>query len=90
MIRARLLVEGRVQGVGYRAFTVRAAQRRSLRGWVRNLPDGRVEIEAEGSRDNLEGLIRDLEQGPPLANVERVHVEWLAPTGEAQDFRIVY
>lgn len=90
MIRARILVEGRVQGVAYRAFTVQAARRHSLRGWVRNLPDGRVEIEAEGSRDNLEALIRDLEHGPPLAQVNNVDVEWLPPTGDVQDFRIVY
>ena len=89
VVRVHIVVEGRVQGVSYRAFTVQAARRRSLRGWVRNLADGRVEIEAEGNRENLHAFIRDLEQGPPLARVEQVCVDWIAPTGLEYDFQII-
>jgi len=70
--RARLRVRGVVQGVGYRWSTVRAAEPLGLRGWVRNLPDGSVEILAEGPPDALAALERWAHQGPPHARVSGV------------------
>jgi acylphosphatase len=76
----RYLVAGRVQGVYYRAATVTEAQRLELRGTVRNLPDGRVEVIASGSEAAHRELARWLWQGPPAARVDSVQVEeWSAP-----------
>ena len=68
----RYLISGRVQGVGFRVFTWTTASREGLHGWVRNLPDGRVEISAEGEVEAMERFERHVRQGPPGARVERV------------------
>lgn len=86
MERAHLLISGRVQGVYYRASTEAIATRLGLRGWVRNLPDGRVEAIAEGPREGLEQLIAWCHEGPPAARVERVECAWHAATGEFEGF----
>ena len=83
----RFLVHGRVQGVGFRYFVERHAQRLALRGWVRNLPDGCVEVQASGPQealDELEGLLR---QGPQWADVRRVEVHE-APVLHYEGFHI--
>ncbi len=72
MTATRFLVHGRVQGVGFRWWVWRQATRLSLRGLVRNLRDGSVEVIAEGSDSALAALERVLAQGPPAAHVERV------------------
>ncbi len=90
MERAHIWVSGRVQGVWYRASTVEEARRLGLRGWVRNLPDGRVEVVAEGPREAVERLISWCHQGPPLAVVEEVKVVWEPYSGEFSDFSIAY
>lgn len=78
--RCRLRVEGRVQGVGFRDWTVRRARSLGLRGWVRNLPDGSVELEAVGPADALGRLRVELRRGPPLASVGAVvDVEGVEP-----------
>ena len=82
----RYLVSGRVQGVGFRFFTHRAATREGLHGWVRNLPDGRVEIAAEGDADALERFERDVRHGPPAARVEHVEVLDVGATGHDTGF----
>jgi acylphosphatase len=89
-VRATILVAGRVQGVGYRAFTVRVATERGLCGTVRNLDDGRVELDVEGFRDRIESLVADLKTGPPASRVTTVQVEWGTATGRFSDFRIRY
>ncbi|MDF0644884.1 MAG: acylphosphatase [Nitrospira sp.] len=89
-VRATISVAGRVQGVGYRAFAVRVAAARGLRGTVRNLDDGRVELDVEGPKDRIESLMNDLHTGPPAARVTAVSVEWGRPTGRFSDFRISY
>ena len=89
-VRARISVSGRVQGVGYRAFTVRAATERGLVGGVRNCEDGRVELEAEGAKDQIMSLISALKIGPPASRVTDVRVEWMAATGRHTDFAIWY
>lgn len=72
MMSKRFLVTGRVQGVGYRFFTASIATENGLRGFVRNLPDGSVEVVAEGHAESLGALKIRLEQGPPFSSVERV------------------
>ena len=89
-VRARISVSGRVQGVGYRAFTVRAASERGLVGGVRNCEDGRVELEAEGPKEKLVSLIAALKVGPPASRVADVRVEWVTATGRQTDFAVWY
>ena len=89
-VRARISVSGRVQGVGYRAFTIRVATQRGLVGGVRNTDDGRVELEAEGPKDRILSLIEDLKVGPPASHVTAVKVEWVTATGRQTDFRVWY
>ena len=72
MNAVRYLVRGRVQGVGFRWFVSSAAVRLGVRGWVRNLPDGSVEVVAAGSPDALASLERSLRNGPPAAHVAEV------------------
>jgi acylphosphatase len=85
---AEILVEGRVQGVGYRDYARRRASRLGLSGWVMNLRDGRVRLRVEGPRPRVEELVRALEQGPPMSKVQRVDVRWTAPTGGFADFDV--
>lgn len=89
-VRARIIVAGRVQGVGYRAFCVRVATQRRLTGGVKNREDGRVELNVEGRRDLIVALIGDLKVGPPAARVGAVDVEWTEATGRFEDFRVWY
>jgi acylphosphatase len=83
----RYLVQGRVQGVGYRYFVLRHAERLSLAGFARNLPDGRVEVVAEGSDAALAQLESRLKEGPAFATVSQVERAPIAPR-EAQGFHI--
>lgn len=77
--RCHLWVRGRVQGVGFRVFAAQQAGRWGLTGWVLNLPDGRVEIVAEGARDALEQFVNAVRRGPAGARVEDIRAEWEAP-----------
>ena len=86
--RARILVSGRVQGVAYRSFAQEEAWRRGLSGGVRNLADGRVEVDAEGERPVVERFIETLTAGPPMARVASVDVQWESPTREDVGFHI--
>jgi acylphosphatase len=89
MERLHALVSGRVQGVWFRAYTQRKARELGLTGWVRNLPDGRVEVMAEGPRPQLEALAQWLWQGSPLSKVTDVTLSWLPATGEFSQFEVV-
>ena len=73
-IRVRILVSGLVQGVGYRYFAVTAARRHSITGWVRNLLDGRVELEAQGSRRDVASFLAALKTGTRWTQVSHVDV----------------
>ena len=87
--RAHLTVTGRVQGVFFRASTRDAARRiGGISGWVRNLPDGRVEAVAEGPRQNVRQLVAWCRNGPPHARVDDLTVEWQDPTNAAGPFTI--
>lgn len=88
--RAHLLVHGRVQGVGFRAFVQSQAVRRALKGWVKNLPDGRVESEVEGDEALVNEFIRTVRRGPPLARVQNVDLEWINPHARDSSFEIMY
>lgn len=79
---------GRVQGVSYRYYTQREANRLGLTGWVRNEPDGSVRVVAEGSEENLKVLVSFMEQGPLAARVERVVVNWSTALGEFRSFEV--
>lgn len=87
-VRARILVSGHVQGVGYRAFTCRTALSHGLTGGVENLDSGQVAVDAEGSRGALEEFLSDLKKGPVGSRVTQVQVEWARATGRYQDFTI--
>ncbi len=80
-IRAHVFIAGRVQGVGYRYCTMDEAARLGVNGWVRNVPDGRVEVVFEGSRNTVETLIRWCHTGPTAARVKDVVVEYEEPEG---------
>jgi acylphosphatase len=86
--RVRLLVTGKVQGVAFRAHTREIARSLGLTGWVRNLPDGRVEALAEGDEKSLESFIAWCHKGPRSARVAGVALEWSDPTGEHASFDI--
>jgi acylphosphatase len=89
-LRAKLLVTGKVQGVGYRAFAARIASQRGLRGGVRNIDDGRVELEVEGPKARILDLIEELKIGPPASRVTAVEMEWSPATGRFVDFNVWY
>ena len=84
------IVYGYVQGVFFRAFVSRRAGELGLTGYVRNLPGGAVEVNAEGERKQLERLIDQLKVGPPAAKVEKVATKWSEYTGNYPHFSIRY
>lgn len=88
LARLRLLVHGRVQGVFFRQAAAEEARSLGLRGWVRNLPNGDVEIVAEGPRRELKILAAWANQGPRLARVTGVEEEWSDYRGEVGPFAI--
>ena len=83
-------VSGRVQGVGYRAFTRETARKLGLKGFVRNLPDGRVEVYAEGEEERLRELLKKLYEGPFFAKVTDVEYQFTEPRGEYESFTVLY
>lgn len=87
-VRAHVFVEGRVQGVGFRASTRDAARRAGVEGWVRNLSDGRVEMIFEGTRSAVQRMVSWCYSGPSAAQVERVTTTWEEPTGTEGSFSI--
>ena len=84
--RVHLKINGRVQGVYFRASTVEQARTLGLTGWVKNCPDGSVDAIAEGEREQLEKLIHWCRSGPAGARVKEVHAQWETMKGEFQTF----
>lgn len=84
----RYVVSGKVQGVGYRYFTLRVARELKLNGWVRNLPDGNVEAVASGPVARLKRFDAELRIGPPRAEVRTIHVEDAPGDGKLEGFHI--
>lgn len=86
--RLHAIVHGRVQGVNFRWYTRQEAQRLGLTGWVRNVQYHRVEVVAEGKRRELEDLLRFLNRGSPLAQVEYIDTSWEDASGNYGNFSI--
>jgi acylphosphatase len=84
-----VLIEGRVQGVGFRYFVIEVAQRLGVTGWVRNTYDERVEVVAEGDRSALDQLLAALHRGPRSAVVTHLDVHWGQPTGKYNHFALL-
>ncbi|MDX1617300.1 MAG: acylphosphatase [Balneolaceae bacterium] len=90
MKRAHIFLEGRVQGVGFRHFTKTNAQKIGVGGWVKNLPDGRVEAVFEGAEEDVEQMVELVRQGPRSSRVADMDVEWTEPKGDFDGFRVRY
>jgi acylphosphatase len=86
----RAIVSGRVQMVMFRDFTCRKARKVGVKGEVRNLEDGTVEVVAQGEKAALERLIEYLHKGSVLSSVEKVAVEWRAPSKNFDSFELIY
>jgi acylphosphatase len=87
--RLRCVVHGLVQGVNFRNFTAREARRLGVAGWVRNRPDGTVELEAAGEEASLRALLDAVGRGPRMARVDRVDARWdEADAGAPGDFQV--
>ena len=89
-VRAHVFVSGRVQGVFFRSETRHEAKKRGVKGWIRNVRDGRVEAVFEGEKDAVKKLIEFCKRGPSGAGVTHVDVKWESYTGEFEDFQIRY
>ncbi|MGB9678223.1 MAG: acylphosphatase, partial [Candidatus Ratteibacteria bacterium] len=88
MKRYHIYISGRVQGVGFRWYAQRIAKNIDILGWVKNLPDGKVEIIAEGNEENLERFIEELKKGylgGNIRNIEKIEEKY---TGEFKNFQI--
>lgn len=87
---AHIVVSGVVQGVGYRYFVLMRGRNMGLRGYVRNLYPGEVEVEVEGERALILEFVKELRVGPPSAHVTDIHVEWHDPQGKFTDFQVAF
>lgn len=87
MRRGHIFIEGKVQGVGFRHFTKINAQEIGVHGWVKNLPDGRVEAVFEGPEDHIDEIVARCEEGPGSSRVDNVDFEWEEATGEFSSFK---
>jgi len=89
-VRVHILVSGKVQGVFFRSETQEKAQQLGLTGWVRNLPNGRVEAVFEGEKARIEEMIEWAKSGPPGAIVNHLDLKWEEYRGEFNNFEIRY
>jgi acylphosphatase len=87
-VRAHVYVSGMVQGVFFRYHTQEMARRIGVQGWVRNLPDGRVEAVFEGEKKKVSEMVEFCKRGPPAARVRKVEVSWEPFKGEFDGFEI--
>ncbi|TME54869.1 MAG: acylphosphatase [Chloroflexi bacterium] len=88
--RLHAVINGDVQGVGFRYFVMREARPLGLRGWVRNRDDGSVELVAEGEKADLERLLEAARRGPSQAYVSEVRVDWSAAAGNLKPFDLTF
>lgn len=86
--KLRAIVHGKVQGVSFRAATREEASRLGLFGWVKNLSNGNVEVEAEGDDTALAAFASWLAHGPPRAKVDAVEASWVAADGDEKTFEV--
>jgi acylphosphatase len=87
--RIHIIISGLVQGVGFRMFVLREASARSLSGWTRNLPDGTVEVEAQGNSELVDELIRQTRIGPSRSSVTSIKVKEIEVDTSDREFRIL-
>lgn len=87
-IARHLTISGRVQGVGFRYYTLDAANREGVTGYVCNMPDGSVEAYIEGEAESVTRVERAIRSGPPGARIEEVEADAVTPTGAFKTFRI--
>ena len=85
-VNAKIIVKGRVQGVGFRWFVQQKAKKFAVSGYVKNLDNGDVEIEAEGDRGRVEQLLKSVKVGPTFSKVRNVVIEWQKFTGKYDSF----
>ncbi len=85
---AHILVSGRVQGVAFRYYARNLAYQLGMRGWIKNLANGQVELVVEGSKNSVKEMIEWCKQGPRMAQVEDVEVDWLPCSGQYVDFQV--
>lgn len=90
MKSAHVFIKGRVQGVGFRHFTRVNSRKVGVNGWVKNLPDGRVEAVFEGAEEDVETMIERCKEGPRSARVRDIDVEWEETSGEFDSFQVTY
>ena len=90
VIAAEMIISGKVQGVGYRYFTVKQADRFGLTGFVKNLPDGRVFVFAEGEKEIIQQFKTDLEKGPRFSRVENVEINFSEYKSKYKKFLVDY
>ena len=88
--RTHVFYGGRVQGVGFRYTAESIAHRLGLTGWVKNLPDGRVELVCEGPKEKIETLFTEIQEGSLGRYIKKVDCVWEDPTNEYQDFRVEF
>ena len=89
MNQVHVQIIGSVQGIGYRQFAKKEARRRDITGWVRNLPDGSVEALLQGEKADLDGLLKKLKQGPFMADVKDMQIDWEDMEEQLSDFVIL-
>ena len=87
---AHIFVMGFVQGVGFRRYIKKKAQALGLKGWIKNLPDGRVEILAQGSKEDIAKLIKIAEKGNIFSFIKGVVVDWQKDEKTLSDFEILF
>jgi acylphosphatase len=88
--RAHIFISGLVQGVFFRAHAQNKAQELGLKGWIKNLPDGRVESVFEGRRDKVQAMIEWARRGSPRAQVDGLEIEWEESKEEFENFEVKY
>lgn len=86
---AHIIVSGFVQGVGYRQFVKKLAQKADLKGWVKNISGGRVEIGLSGPKEKIEEAIKQVKKGPFLAETKDIRVEWEENEPDFKGFEII-
>jgi acylphosphatase len=89
-MKAQIIVQGIVQGVSYRFFAVKMAKQHNIKGYARNLPDGNVEVIAEGDEGMVNEFIKQLKIGPPAAHVTGIDVKWDNTDSGFDNFGIRY
>jgi acylphosphatase len=89
-VRAHIFIRGRVQGVFFRSETMHEAKQLGVTGWVRNIPDGRVEAIFEGEQENVKALIEFCKRGPPGARVTNADIIWENYIGGFRNFEVKY